>query len=83
MLVYRQHACILARCCVGVDAAASKFLDSVATFTASELLPFNRFVFYTVVTCMVGRWVDMTLVFSALPCVHTRYFVGTAVLVWV
>merc|ERR1712150_40979 len=36
------------------DAAAKLFLDSVATFTASELFPFRDFVFYAVLVSMIG-----------------------------
>ena len=34
--------------------AATLFLDSLSTFTASELCSYNQFVFYTVVTAMVA-----------------------------
>ena len=34
--------------------AAELFLDSVATFTCSELLDYKEFVFYCVVTAMVS-----------------------------
>merc|ERR1740139_1078303 len=35
-------------------ASAALLLDSVATFTATELLPYNTFIFYTVVASMVA-----------------------------
>jgi 26S proteasome regulatory subunit N7 len=34
--------------------AATLFLDSLSTFTASELCSYNQFVFYTVVTAVVA-----------------------------
>ena len=34
--------------------AATLFLDSLSTFTATELCSYNQFVFYTVVTAMVA-----------------------------
>ena len=34
--------------------AATLFLDSLSTFTASELCSYNQFVFYTVVTSVVA-----------------------------
>jgi len=34
--------------------AAKLLLDSIATFTASELVPYNTFIFYTVVTCLIS-----------------------------
>ena len=34
--------------------AAMLFLDSLSTFTATELCSYNQFVFYTVVTAMVA-----------------------------
>lgn len=34
--------------------ASNLFLDSVATFTATELLPYNNFVLYTVVTSLIS-----------------------------
>lgn len=49
--VYEGVYCMMIR---DFKKAAELFLDSVATFTCSELLDYKEFVFYTVVTAMVS-----------------------------
>lgn len=49
--VYEGVYCMIIR---DFKRAAELFLDSVATFTCSELLDYKEFVFYTVVTAMVS-----------------------------
>lgn len=34
--------------------AAQLFLDAIATFTCTELMPYKSFVFYTVLVCVVS-----------------------------
>jgi 26S proteasome regulatory subunit N7 len=49
--VYEGVYCMIVR---DFKRAAELFLDSVATFTCSELLDYKEFIFYTVVTAMVS-----------------------------
>ena len=48
--MYEAIYCLLTR---DIKTAASLFLDSVATFTSTELISFSDLVFYTVITSIM------------------------------
>lgn len=50
--VYEGLYCLLIR---DFDSASTLLLDSVATFTCTELFPFSRLVYYTVVSCVLCK----------------------------